>query len=101
MTIKEYLKETYGLTSGGLIQKQRLQVICEDGFFFQVRAGWTAYCTPRKNLPTGEYEKVEIVYPQKRDELIDHYGKWPVYEQVPVETVDALIEKHGGINRLA
>ena len=49
-----------------------------------------------------KYEEVELGYPSAADDLITDYAEGDtytdtVYGYVPVEIVDKLIEKHGGI----
>lgn len=60
-----------------------------------------AYCTPRENAAVP-YSHVELGYPSQHDPLLDEYCEDPsyptdtVYAYVPIEVVNALIEKHGG-----
>lgn len=49
-----------------------------------------------------DYEEVELGYPSNEDELINDYAEdddytGTVYGYVPIEVVEKLIEKHGGI----
>lgn len=56
-----------------------------------------------KNSESGEYEAVEVGGLNKEEELLMPYAedaKKPiktVYGYVPVEVVDAVIQKHGGL----
>lgn len=60
------------------------------------------YCRPRLD-GVQNYESVELGFPSKEDELINDYAEddsdytHSVYGYVPIEIVEKLIEKHGGI----
>ena len=89
------------LPSGYQFVHVRPRAICGDGFSVSIQASRLTYCAPRNDL--GPYCKVELGYPSVSDDLIQEYAESPerpigtVYGQVPVEIVDALLEKHGGI----
>ncbi len=74
---------------------------CVDGFKMSVQIGWHAYCSPRNN--TGPYDTAEIGYPSEVQEEIMEYVEDPenptdtVYGWVPIEIINALVDKHGGI----
>ena len=96
MTINEFLQKTnycgYGL---------RPRVHCADGFSVSVQASQYYYCRPRIDS-AEKYNAVELGYPSAADDLITDYAEDnsytdTVYGYVPVEVVDKLIEKHGGI----
>lgn len=98
MTVNEYLHKTYRYE---LFPTPRPWVVCKDGFTISIQASAIHYCVPRK---TGdiEYERVELGYPSAEDDLIKEYTEFDnytdtVYGYVPVEVVDKLLEKHGGI----
>ena len=101
MTTNEYLQKTYKNGDEATF-RPRPRVICADGFSISVQANEYAYCSPRITYP-GEYTKVELGYPSEPDELIEEYAEdWDdltdtVYGYVPIEVVDKLLEKHGGI----
>lgn len=100
-SLKEFFRETYKLTIGE-IQEVRHHIFCKDGFKMSVQAGYGLYCTPRKNLKSGEYETCEVGFPNQKEELLFPYAddlevpKKTVYGYVPVEVVEQVIEKHGG-----
>ena len=77
-------------------------LICKDGFAMSVQASDTHYSEP-KGL-ADEYSEVEIGYPSGVEDLIMDYCEddenpcGTVYGYVPVELVDRVIEKHGGID---
>ena len=83
----------------------RPNIICVDGFRMSVQASESHYCTPRKTAAI--YTHVEVGYPSMAEELLLPYAEIPedptgtVYGWVPVEVVDSIIEKHGGIARFA
>ena len=96
MTINEFLQKTNYFGYGC-----RPRVRCKDGFSVSVQASQYHYCRPRIDS-AEKYEKVELGYPSAADELITDYAEDrtytdTVYDYVPVEIVDKLIEKHGGI----
>lgn len=96
MTINEFLQKTNYCGYGC-----RPRVHCKDGFSVSVQASQYHYCRPRIDS-AEKYEKVELGYPSAADELITDYAEDrtytdTVYGYVPVEIVDKLIEKHGGI----
>lgn len=105
MDINKYLKETLNETPsmfGGTIQGIRPPVKCKDGFSISVQASKGHYCLPSVD---GDviYDAVELGFPNAEEELIAEYAEDPdeptntVYGYVPVEIVNQLIEKHGGI----
>ena len=99
MTTYEYLQKTYMNERTFWV---RPRVICADGFSISVQANEYTYCIPRITYP-GEYMAVELGYPSDPDELIEEYAEDQnrltdtVYGCVPIEIVDELLEKHGGI----
>ena len=80
-------------------------VFCRDGFRMSVQASRTHYCTPRDD--EGPYEGVEVAYPSEWEDLLLPYtdsgtpticGMAPtMYVNVPKQTIDAIIHKHGGL----
>lgn len=99
MKIKEYLLNTVQTKSGIQINRSRVQ--CVDGYSMSVQASECHYCTP---CVSGyiEYNCVEIGFPSSEESLLSQYAESPdeptetVYGYVPIEVVDAVIEKHGG-----
>lgn len=95
MTITEFLQKTNYY--GGY--RCRPRVHCEDGFSVSVQASQYHHCRPRIDN-AEKYNAVELGYPNADDDLITDYAEDDtdtVYGYVPVEIVDKLIEKHGGI----
>jgi hypothetical protein len=92
MTINDYIRNS---RRNKLMQIKR--VVCKDGFSMSVQANSYTYCTPRDEV--GPYTHVEIGFPsQPLPELEEEYGdNCEVYGYVPVEVVDAIITKHGGL----
>lgn len=101
MTINEYFK-TKGRDT--VYKDLYPTVICADGYSVSVQASRYHYCRPRVD-DAETYTAVELGFPNMPDELIYEYAEGSgsvdytdtVYGYVPVEVVDALIEKHGGI----
>lgn len=102
--IIEFLKDTYKVRHG--LQKARPHIVCGDGFAMSVQAGKGLNCLPKVNLRSGKYDKVEVRYPSEPEELIKEYAKDnccltdTIYPYVPIETVDQIIEKHGGMAQI-
>ena len=84
-------------------------VICNDGFKMSVQVGQTLYSSPRD--VADKYEEAEIGFPSIPEPLIVKYAEdWEVegiddsrlcatvYPYVPVELIDKVISKHGGID---
>lgn len=100
--LREWLKNTYKINGFGYTET-RPRIVCKDGFSMSVQAGDFLYCTPRTNMKSGNYETVEIGFPSKKEELICEYAEnssdytETVYPYVPVEIVEQVIEKHGGM----
>jgi hypothetical protein len=86
------------------------RIECSDGFSMSVIAGEGTYCAPRPGYGTpegyaGPYSEVEVGFPSERPEpwaIWVEYAETAeeptgtVYGWVPVETVQALIDLHGG-----
>lgn len=80
------------------------RIQCKDGFNISVQANDYVYCNPRKNK-AWPYSEVELGYPSELDDLIEDYAEMPdttetIYPYVPIDVVNKLIEKHGGIANL-
>tara|TARA_B100000131_G_C17966823_1_gene552728 strand:+ start:569 stop:859 length:291 start_codon:yes stop_codon:yes gene_type:complete len=77
-------------------------VVCKDGFTVSIQASDTSYSSPRMN-GAERYSAVELGFPSQSDDLILEYAEDQhnptdtVYGWVPVETVNLLIAKHGGV----
>jgi hypothetical protein len=80
------------------------KVVCKDGFEMSVQASASHYCSPRETIVGGPYAAFEIGFPSEAEESIIEYAEDAsdpsdtVYGWVPVGKIDALIEKHGGID---
>jgi hypothetical protein len=76
-----------------------------------VQAGEQLYSSPRSYIAEGSYTEAEVGFPSEREPLIDEYVEryseedldytQRVYPYVPCDVIDAVIEKHGGINEAA
>ena len=84
-------------------------VICNDGFKMSVQVGQSLYSSPKD--VADEYEEAEIGFPSIPESLITKYAEDgevegdddsrlcdTVYPYVPVELIDEVISKHGGID---
>lgn len=95
----EYLRITYDSENEYQV---RPAVKCKDGFTVSIQGGTHFhYCEPREKR--NVYESVELGFPSKEDEIINYYAEnsedytGTVYGYVPIDVVENLIEKHGGI----
>jgi len=104
MNTNEYLtatREVLYQTGDYSCLEGRRRMKLADGFEMSVQASGMVYCAPRDD--NGPYTHVEIGYPSSKEELIMEWAEnedeptGTVYGYVPVEIVDAVIEKHGGI----
>lgn len=74
---------------------------CKDGFTMSVQASYWHYCNPRVTLYSKNnfiYESMEVWYPNKKEEKLMPYAcqdswEW-VYAQVPINTLNDIIENH-------
>jgi hypothetical protein len=95
MEITEFLKATSG-------RRFRPLLTCKDGFTMSVQASRTHYCEPKQD-DLKEYTHVEIGRISKTESLLLMYaenGEYPtetIYAFVPVEEVEEIIKKHGGL----
>jgi carbonic anhydrase/acetyltransferase-like protein (isoleucine patch superfamily) len=100
MNINDFLRKYRKQCCNG-IQVVRPRVKCTDGYTVSVQAGEYHYCSPRADA--DHFDKVELGYPSDEDfELIDYAEDKErpcdtVYGYVPVELVDGVLAKHGGI----
>jgi hypothetical protein len=75
---------------------------CEDGFSMSIQASSKHYCSPREDH-SYPYKEVEVGYPSMEEACLLPYAEHEddptgtIYVDVPIELVDKLIEKHGGI----
>ena len=72
------------------------RIVCNDGFSMSVQGGYNKYSTPRATVEI--YVAMEIGFPTNWDdpELEDNDGQ--VVGYVPVEDIQKIIKRHGGIN---
>ena len=105
MTVKDWLAkpvEIHTYSNGTHeVQANRPRLYCNDGYSISVQASEFHYCSPRLN-GLQDYKSVELGYPSAEDELVNEYAEGmdytdTVYGYVPIEVVEKLIEKHGGI----
>jgi hypothetical protein len=83
-------------------------VKCNDGFEISVQGHCGAYSTPRDDF-SDFYAEVEVGYPNQKEELLyqymkkrnrdywDEQEKYDIFPYVPVNLIDEIITKHGGL----
>lgn len=106
MTVKDWLTKSIKVHTyydGRCeVQENRPRLYCNDGYSISVQASKFHYCRPRLD-GLQDYESVELGFPSMEDELINEYAENDfdytdtVYGYVPIEIVEKLIKKHGGI----
>ena len=100
---EQHHRDFYEEYKGHYPNSVRPGIKCQDGFQVSIQAGDGLYCEPRVNLEDGNYDSVELGCPNQIEPLILEYAENPehptdtVYAQVPIQVVDELIAKHGGI----
>lgn len=101
--VNEFLKHNfkeYRVHDEWIAEKTR-RLICKDGFSISIQASKFHYCEPRKNK-AWPYHSVELGFPSELEDLIEEFAEADdttdtLYPYVPIEIVNKLIEKHGGI----
>ena len=73
---------------------------CNDGFSMSVQASAHHRCKPRTNW--GPYTEMEVAFPSTKEPLLLEFCDDPswtpdVFTNVPVEVINQIIAKHGGI----
>ena len=117
MKINEFIKNNLKVTTLSedplmkhMMTSSRLpHIVCEDGFTMSVQVGYSLCSEPKK--VAKRYSKVEIGYPSDHEPLIEKWAEFTpfeddeepdytdtVYPYVPVEVVDKVLKKHGGID---
>ena len=115
MKINEFIKKyrsvkEYSINPEGVMKVSRNpKLVCKDGFTMSVQAGQSLYSSPRD--VADKYEQAEVGFPSSPEPLITKYAEdWEVegdddqrlcdtvYPYVPVELIDEVIHKHGGID---
>lgn len=103
MNTNEYLEKhaSFKKVAGYTFKNIASRMECNDGFSMSVQAGRHLYSTPREDY--GPYLDVEVGFPSQQEPLLMEYAEEAdkptatVYGYVPVEVVDAVIAKHGGL----
>lgn len=99
----EYLKkhESFVNVASFTFKKPSPKAQCADGWRISIQASSNHYCSPRQDR--GPYYEVELGFPSEAEPDLLEYAEEPhkptatIYSYVPVDVVDALLAKHGGI----
>lgn len=99
--INKFLKKNHHVYSNTDVPAPTKRVVCKDGFSVSIQANRYSYCNPIKDK-AWPYTKVELGYPNELDNLVEDYAEDAgsldtVYGFVPIDIVNELIKKHGGI----
>lgn len=106
------LSDMVNLSVGGFYHFTFLRIYCVDGFNISAQGASGSYATSKiieKGIETstrgvGEYyTAMELGFPNQVDSLIEEYGETSggtndVFPYTPIDVIDDLIEKHGGID---
>lgn len=114
-TLKDFIEVTNVRISAG--KTVRPIIILNDGHAISIQASLTHYCEPRRNpwFSSDTYQKMEVGFPTFIDpdldewaetmpifddngEMTDEEEKTGVYGWVPVDILQKVIDKHGGID---
>lgn len=98
MTINDFLQKYRRVRFGYNVCRPRVR--CADGYTVSVQAGAGIYSDPRADA--AKYRKVELGYPSILDPELANWAEDPntcdtVFAFVPVDLVDMICAKHGGI----
>ena len=99
MTIEKFIQDTFKEEHGYCY---RPRIVCNDGFNMSVQGSSGHYCSPRKTQ--NWYSSLEIGFPSEEEPLINQFAEtkhdWTgtVYGYVPIEIIQEVITKHGGID---
>lgn len=98
--VNEYLRECYD--RGNRLGHSTYifgRAECADGYSVSIQASSLHYSIPRKNNAVP-YDRVEIGYPTWWDEELKRFREYEdggVCPCVPVEVINDVLKKHGGI----
>lgn len=93
MTVNEFLQKYRRVKWDMNVTRPR--VCCADGYSVSIQAGWGIYSKPQEDADT--YEMVELGFPSMIDEDLAEYYDGSICAFVPVDLVDKVMQKHGGI----
>ena len=107
--IEKYIKENQNKLIDGFVLPM---VTCQDGFRISIQCGWGHYSSPkvsRRGALPDSPSHFELGFPSKYEELLSNFAQDITYNKnnldtvfsfVPVETVNGIINKHGGIKEV-
>lgn len=90
MTAREFLADPNSMIDS--FRRERAK--CKDGFSISIQQSGFHYC---------DYNSVELGFPNHKEPLIMQYAEdsskptKTVYGWVPLDVIDAVVAKHGGI----
>lgn len=93
MKVNEFLQKYRAVKNG--MNEIRPRVKCADGYTVSVQAGFGPYSRPRDDADA--YTAVELGYPSEIDRELMPWYDGSIFAYVPVEVVDMVFAKHGGI----
>ena len=106
-TLDNFILDTnINIRTKNILPNLRPVIVCGDGFAFSVQASNVSACRPRGNNRTDytHFEVDELIHeipelqPYKKVLRLTEGIYRNIYEYVPKEIVEEIIEKHGGID---
>lgn len=102
MTVKEFLIKhgRSNLSRSGLTHLFP-NLVCNDGTSMSIQASELHYCYPEETLEgnnINNYETVEVYTSLKDGRLLVYRVYDSTYGGVPLELLDKIVSKHGGIS---
>ena len=105
MKINDYIKAFYENSDD---IRSLPWIICKDGFRMSVQVGRGMNSIPKHIISDEEWENgkryicVECGVLNAEEKLLEQYAEEPlatIYAYVPVEVIDLIIQKHGGMRK--
>ncbi len=93
MTVNEFLQKYRRVRNG--MNDIRPRVVCADGYNVSIQAGYGIYSSPRADADA--YSAVELGFASHDEPELAACKEGTIYPYVPVELVDKVLTKHGGI----
>lgn len=105
MTFKEWLdnqciQRSKKLTTRDIVDitNNKFDSLClNSGLTLSVQANEFCMCEPEETLDTNEYSEVEVYAGEHVSELARYFDGFSLYGHVPVELIQKICDKNGGI----
>lgn len=104
ISFHQWLLDTYQINiTMGFFYEHRPRIFCVDGFNISIQGTIISYSEPRCFVKF--YTTMECGFPSAEEDLLKDYAESndyldTVYPYTPIEIIEQVIEKHGGIDPL-